>query len=140
MWWNRHLAALPLLLGCGGGTHSSAEIDAADAPAADAVIVPRIVASNTVTRADLVDGIAPLVVPSGKTYVIDTDHGSMYDASNANAPIRIAGSGVQDGVFYRADDKNRSFFAVQSLSVEDNAVVRGVGGRACVGVGVCWAG
>jgi hypothetical protein len=95
-------------------------------------MVPQIVASNTVSRADLVAGIAPFTVPAGKTYVINTDQGSMFDASNGNVPIRVAGEGVKDGVFYRADDKNRAFFAVQSLTVEENAILRGIGGRALI--------
>src|SRR3954470_7156753 len=81
----------------------------------DGAAISPIVASNTVTRADLATGIAPLVVPAGATFVFDTDQGAMYDAGNGNAPIRIAGPGVQDGVFYRSDDQNRAFFAVQSL-------------------------
>ena len=68
-------------------------------------------------------GIEPLVVPSGKIYVLDTDQGSMLDASNSNAPIRIAGEGVKEGVYYRSDDNNRGFFAVKSLSVEANATL-----------------
>lgn len=89
-------------------------------------------ASNSVTRADLAAGIAPLVVPAGATYVLDTDHGSMFDAKNGNAPIRVAGPGVQDGVFYRSDDQNRALFAVQSLMLGEGAILRGVGTRALI--------
>jgi hypothetical protein len=98
----------------------------------DGTAVPSIVASNTVTRADLATGIAPLVVPAGATFVFDTDQGAMYDAGNGNAPIRIAGPGVQDGVFYRTDDQNRAFFAVQSVMLGERAILRGVGNRALI--------
>lgn len=93
---------------------------------------PQIVASNTVTRADLAAGIAPLVVPAGATFVIDTDQGSMFDAKNGNVPIRVAGPGVKNGVFYRSDDQNRAFFAVQSLILGARAILRGVGTRALI--------
>jgi hypothetical protein len=85
-----------------------------------------------VTRADLAAGIAPLVVPAGATYVLDTDQGSMFDVTNGNAPIRLVGPGVKDGVFYRSDDQNRAFFAVQSLMVSEGAILRGVGTRALI--------
>lgn len=92
----------------------------------------QIVASNTVTRADLAAGVAPLVVPVGATFVIDMDQGSMFDAKNGNAPIRVAGPGVKGGIFYRSDDQNRAFFAVQSLMLGEGAILRGVGTRALI--------
>jgi hypothetical protein len=85
-----------------------------------------------VTRADLATGIAPLVVPAGGTYVLNTDQGSMFDAKNGNTAIRVVGQGVKDGVFYRSDDQNRAFFAVQSLMLGEGAILRGVGTRALV--------
>lgn len=94
--------------------------------------VSQFPASNSVTRADLAAGIAPLVVPAGATFVLDTDQGSMFDAGNANTPIRVAGPGVKDGVFYRSDDQNRAFFAVQSLMLGEGAILRGVGTRALI--------
>jgi len=107
--------------------------DAPETPPPDGpVATPHIVASNTVSRADLVAGIEPLMIPAGKTYVIDTDQGGMFDASNSNAPVRFAGPGLRDGIFYRTDDQNRAFFAVQSLTLGENAILRGVGGRALI--------
>jgi hypothetical protein len=99
---------------------------------ADGAAIPPIAASNSVTRADLATGIAPLVVPAGAMFVFDTDNGAMYDAGNGNLPIRVAGPGVQDGVFYRSDDQNRAFFAVQSVMLGERAILRGVGKRALI--------
>jgi len=126
MHWNRGLAFIPALAACG-----SVQPQSSDA-ATDSGGTPLIAASNTVTRADLAAGITALAVPAGKTYVLDTDQGSMFDASNANAPIRVAGTGVKEGVFYRSDNQNRAFFAVQSLAIGENAILRGVGSRALI--------
>jgi hypothetical protein len=98
----------------------------------DSAVAPSIVASNSVTPGDLAAGIKPLVVPAGATYLIDTDQGAMYDAGNGNAPIRVAGPGVKEGVFYRTDDQNRAFFAVESLTVGDGAILRGIGAHALI--------
>jgi hypothetical protein len=108
------------------GSPRSSNIGADSGP--DGAPIPPITASNSVTRADLATGIAPLVVPAGATFVFDTDQGAMYDAANGNLPIRIAGPGVQDGVFYRSDE-NRAFFAVQSVMLGERAILRGVGKR-----------
>jgi hypothetical protein len=142
MFWNRGLYVMPILVACGSVGSTPAEVDASldspaptpDGPVAmpDGPAAPRIVAANTVSRTDLAPGIQPLVVPAGKTYVFDTEQGAVFDASNGNAPLRVAGDGVKDGIFYRSDDKNRAFFAVQSLTVGQNAILRGVGGRALI--------
>src|SRR3954464_8806776 len=46
--------------------------------------------------------------------------------------IRVAGPGVKEGVFYRTDDQNRAYFAVESLMVGEGAILRGVGTRALI--------
>jgi hypothetical protein len=120
------LAGSAVTCGSPGPSNTSAD------SGSDAAVIAPITASNTVTRADLATGIAPLVVPAGATFVLDTDQGAMYDAGNGNAPIRIAGPGVQDGVFYRTDDQNRAFFAVQSVMLGERSILRGVGNRALI--------
>ena len=106
--------------------------DAGTPPLDSRAAAPRIVASNTVSRADLAAGIEALLIPAGKTYVIDTDQGSMFDATNSNAPLRAAGEGLKNGVFYRTDDHNRAFFAITRIMLGENAILRGVGGRALI--------
>lgn len=153
MSWKRRVLLIISVVGCGSVQGSSARPDAGDPGAPDGadgsigadgadgsggadagapVPVPRIKASNTVSRADLVTGIAPLVVPAGKIYVIDTDQGTVVDAAAPATMIRAAGAGLNSGIYYRADNQNRAFFAIERLTVEDTATLRGVGGRALV--------
>lgn len=151
MSWKRGVLLITVVVGCGSVQGSSAVPDAGDPGTPDgsrgadssigadgsgdvdaATPVPRIKASNTVSRADLATGIAPLLVPAGKTYVIDTDQGTVVDAANASTVIRAAGAGLNHGIYYRTDNQNRAFFAIERLTVEDTATLRGVGGRALV--------
>src|SRR4051812_26724575 len=104
MSWTTRLLFVVSSLACGNVQNLQPQIDATEPPGStdagsDAAsgpmpdsATPHIVASNTVSRADIMTGIEPLVVPTGKIYVLDTDQGSMFDASNSNAPIRIAGN------------------------------------------------
>lgn len=132
MWKHLNLLSITFLATSAVACGSPHPPDTGSDGGIDGTVIPPIVASNTVTRADLPSGIAPLVVPPGGIYLFNTDQGSMFDAKNANLPIRVVGQGVKDGVFYRSDDQNRAFFGIQSLVIGEGAILRGIGTRALV--------
>ena len=76
-----------------------------------------LVPSNGADRAQLTGVTAALRVPTGATYLLDTDTGEIIDLDN-DEQVREDGEGVVDGIGFYALDNEIGVLAVDSFTVE----------------------
>jgi hypothetical protein len=124
-----------ILVTCPEGGAQRVECDlgcVADATPHCAVMVP----SNGVSADDLdvVPADKPFVVPDGETYVIDTDTGRIVDGDNRQIRPATAAGGlhVDTGTYYARRGETVGVFAIDALTVEPGATLRGEGERALI--------
>jgi hypothetical protein len=90
-----------------------------------------LVPSNGADRAQLTGVTADLRIPSGGTYLLDTDSGQIIDL-DSDTDVREGGEGVVGGIGFYALDNEISVLAVQSLTLEADAFLLANGFNALV--------